>query len=142
MSWSSVVVISTDEKIDFIKSSKLFEWVNEHDLWDIAEFSQKQECDDGYLFFEQWDTSSNSIYIIISWNVKVMRNEKEIGSLDNNAVFWEMGVLWNKARIASVYANWKIEVLVIPWFLLMQYIDQHNEFKNTFFNIIKNRKNF
>ena len=61
----------------------------------------------------KWDESNGEWYIIKSWSVSVSIDWNEIKTLNEWNIFWEIALLNEEERTATVTAKWDLTVLVL-----------------------------
>jgi CRP/FNR family transcriptional regulator, cyclic AMP receptor protein len=96
-------MISTVEKVLFLKSIDLFRALPSEELAQIAEIAEEQPMASGDLVFAEGEPG-DSLYLIVEGRVKVHKGAKELVVLSLRDVFGEMAVLDSEPRSASVTA--------------------------------------
>lgn len=96
-------MISTVEKVLFLKSIDLFGALPSEELAQIAEIAEEQPMAAGDLVFAQGEPG-DALFLIVEGTVKVHRGERELTRLGLRDVFGEMAVLDSEPRSASVTA--------------------------------------
>lgn len=71
----------------------------------------------------QWDVSNSTGYIIESWSVQVIIDGEEKAQLSQGDIFWEIALLNEEARSASVVATDDTTVIVISQSMLFEMIN-------------------
>jgi len=94
-------MISTVEKVLFLKGVDLFSAIPGEDLSQIAQIADEVDLDAGELIFKSGDLG-DSLYLIVAGKVRVHREEQEIALLGERQVFGEMALLDSEPRSASV----------------------------------------
>jgi CRP-like cAMP-binding protein len=110
-----------------LKDLYLFEWIKEDFLHFIIDNSKRVEYIRSDYVLHQWQDSDNSAYIIQSWIAKIEIDGEEIWALYEWDVFWEIALITNEKRTASVKAETDLILLKISKDLLHKII---KEFKN------------
>lgn len=105
-------MLSTIEKVLFLKSIELFNKINGEDLAQIADISKENNFEKGELIIQQ-DELGDSMYIIIEGEVLVHRTDQQIARLHEREAFGEMAILDHEPRSASVTAVTDISCLKI-----------------------------
>ena len=98
-----VAVITTVEKVLFLKSIDLFRALPGEDLAQIAEIAEEVPVSAGGLVFSEGELG-HSLYIVVEGRVKIFRGEKVITEMGERTIFGEMSVLDSETRSASVSA--------------------------------------
>jgi CRP-like cAMP-binding protein len=96
-------MITTVEKVLFLKSIDLFRALPSEELAQIAEIAEEQPLASGDLVFAEGE-SGDALYLIVEGKVKVHREGKELLRLGVRDVFGEMAVLDSEPRSAGVTA--------------------------------------
>src|SRR6185295_11979802 len=96
-------MISTVEKVLFLKSIDLFRALPSEELAQIAEIAEEQPLLAGDRVFAQGEPG-DALYLIVEGKVKVHQGDKELVRLGVRDVFGEMAVLDSEPRSASVTA--------------------------------------
>ncbi len=96
-------MISTVEKVLFMKSIDLFRALPSEELAQIAEIAEEQPMTSGEQIFAEGEPG-DALYLIVEGRVKVHKGEKELVRLGIRDVFGEMAVLDSEPRSASVTA--------------------------------------
>lgn len=96
-------MISTVEKVLFLKGVDLFSAIPGEDLAQIAQIADEVELDCGETIFREGDLG-DSLYLIVTGRVRIHRGDHEIAILGERQVFGEMALLDSEPRSASVTA--------------------------------------
>ncbi|MEW5855501.1 MAG: cyclic nucleotide-binding domain-containing protein [Myxococcota bacterium] len=105
-------MISTVEKVLFLKGVDLFSAIPGEDLSQIAQIADEVELDLGETIFKEGDLG-DSLYLIVSGKVRIHRGDTEIAVLGERQVFGEMALLDSEPRSASVTALTDVTLLRI-----------------------------
>lgn len=105
-------MISTVEKVLFLKGVDLFGVIPGEDLSQIAQIADEVDLDAGEPVFREGDLG-DSLYLVVSGTVRVHSGEKEIALLGERQVFGEMALLDSEPRSASVTAVSDVTLLRI-----------------------------
>ena len=105
-------MISTIEKVLFLKSVDLFRKIPAEDLSRVAHIAQEINFNKDEMFIKQGD-DGDCLYLILQGNVKILVNEKEVAKLGEKAAVGEMAILDNEPRSASVVAATPVTALRI-----------------------------
>ena len=98
--------------IEKLKKLYIFEGIETKYLEMIIQNSKIKTFSKGSLVFREWEKAENS-FILISWVVSVIRAKKEINTIFEWDIFWEIGLVLSEPRTASIKAETDIEVLEI-----------------------------
>jgi len=92
---------------------KIFEDTDINEQKEILEKLDIEFFEKWRQIISQWDSSNGKWYIIKNWEVSVLLNNIEIAVLKSWDIFWEIAVLSEEERTASVVANTDIECYII-----------------------------
>jgi CRP-like cAMP-binding protein len=94
-------MITTVEKVLFLKSVDLFRDLPGEELATIAEIAEEQPLTAGEAVFVEGETG-DALYLVVEGAVRVHRGARHLAQLGVREVFGEMAVLDSKPRSASV----------------------------------------
>jgi CRP-like cAMP-binding protein len=107
-----------------LKDIYLFQWLNKQFLDLIVDNSRRVNVNTGEYVVKQWDKSNNEAYIILEWEVIVEINWKIVNTISEWNIFWEIALITDESRTASIKASKDLILLKINKELL------HNIIKN------------
>lgn len=109
------MTLSNVDKIEKLKIFKLkiFSWINPETAKDIIFWCPVRKYSAGETILTQWDESNWEWYILIEWTVSISINNQEITKLKEGEIFWEIALLSEDERSATVVADSDIEVIVL-----------------------------
>lgn len=105
-------MISTVEKVLFLKSVDLFSQIPGEDLAEIALITAEEGWDAGEDIFAEGEVG-DALYIVLDGKVRVHRKEKTIAELGERECFGEMAILDAAPRSATVTALIDVALLKI-----------------------------
>ncbi len=105
-------MISTVEKVLFLKGVDLFSAIPGEDLSQIAQIADEVELDGGETVFKEGDPG-DSLYLIVAGKVRVHKGATEIALLGERQVFGEMALLDSEPRSASITSVSEVTLLRI-----------------------------
>ena len=105
----------------------LFEWFDKKLLSEIEANSKIYHYKENQVIISQWEIWENA-YVISKWIVWVLKDWKMINTIFEWDIFWEISLVTNEARTATIIAQTDVELLGFN--------------KDTLVNIIKNQKNW
>jgi CRP-like cAMP-binding protein len=105
-------VISTVEKVLFLRAAELFAALPGEDLARIALFADEERRGAGEEVFREGDVA-DALYLVASGRVKVLRAGAVVADLGERDVFGEMAVLDPAPRSATVRAATDVVLLRI-----------------------------
>src|SRR5688572_30273717 len=105
-------VITTVEKVLFLKGVDLFKTIPGEELSHIAQITDEVEFDSQQLIFKEGD-QGDAMYLITDGKVKVHSGERVFAELGQKQCFGEMSILDAEPRSASVTALSELTLLKI-----------------------------
>ncbi len=102
---------------------KIFSWIDEETVKKIIEVAPKAHFDEGSILLIEWMDSDGKGYIIESWKVKVKMKDETIAELGEGDIFWEIALLNEEKRTATVEAMTDLEVIVLSLDNLIEMIN-------------------
>lgn len=96
-------MISTVEKVLFLKSIDLFRALPSEELAQIAEIAEEQPLAAGDQVFVEGEPG-DALYLIVEGKVKAHKGDKELARMGVRDVFGEISVLDSEPRSATVTA--------------------------------------
>ncbi len=94
-------MISTVEKVLFLKSIDLFSQIPGEDLTDVALIATEENRDSGEEIFAEGETG-DALYLVIDGKVRVHKQDRVIAELGQRECFGEMAILDSAPRSATV----------------------------------------
>lgn len=110
-----------------IYSLKIFNWLNKGTIDFILKNSKIEKFSSWEIILLQWENSNWKWYIIKSWEVEVEIWWKNITILWVWEIFWEIALLNEEERTATVKANTNVELIVLTQENLFEIINSWNE---------------
>lgn len=126
-------MISTVEKVLFLKGVELFSQIPGEDLSQIGQIADEVEYEQGTLIIDEGELG-DSMFLVISGQVRVHQGDKEIAVLGARQVVGEMAVLDSEPRSASVTA---LDDVILLRILQEDFSDILTEKPEIALNIIK-----
>jgi CRP/FNR family cyclic AMP-dependent transcriptional regulator len=105
-------MISTVEKVLFLKSIDLFSQIPGEDLSQIALITDEVVYEEGEDVFRQGDPG-DTLYFIIDGKARIHKGGEEVAVLGDRQVFGEMSLLDSEPRSASASALTNLTLLKI-----------------------------
>lgn len=105
-------MISTVEKVLFLKGVDLFETIAGEELSSIARITDQIDIAANDLVFKEGD-EGDAMYLIVGGKVKVHSGEQVFAELGERQVFGEMSILDAEPRSASITAMTELTLLKI-----------------------------
>jgi len=98
---------------DNIYNLGIFRWIDNDVVDDIILNCSEESYSDGNVILYEWDPSNGKGYILHSGRVSISIGGQKIAELSEGDIFWEMALLNEESRTASVVAEWDITVIII-----------------------------
>lgn len=105
-------MLTTVEKVLFLKSIDLFARIPGEDLAQISEITEEVGFGDGETIFEEGEIG-DALFLIIEGRAEVHRGTKKIAELGERECFGEMAILDGAPRSAAVTAETELVCLKI-----------------------------
>ncbi|MGQ0507329.1 MAG: cyclic nucleotide-binding domain-containing protein [Myxococcaceae bacterium] len=105
-------MISTVEKVLFLKSIDLFSQIPGEDLAQVALISSVENRDTGDDIFAEGETG-DALYLVLEGKVRIHRQDRVIAELGERECFGEMALLDTEPRSATVTALAPTQLLKI-----------------------------
>lgn len=105
---------------------KIFSWVEKNIIDNILNNSPTEHYSPGEIVVSQGDESNWKWYIIKSWEVEVIINSKQIAKLWVWEIFWEIALLNEEERTATVKVISDLELIVITLENLIDIVNNWN----------------
>lgn len=96
-------MLSTVEKVLFLKSIELFSQIPGEELARIAQIAVEDPKERGEEIFAEGDPG-DALYLILDGRVRVHKGDRTVAELSERECFGEMALLDDEARSASVTA--------------------------------------
>ena len=96
-------MLSTVEKVLFLKSIELFSQIPSEDLAQVALIAEQEAREGGEEIFSEGD-AGDALYLVLEGKVRIHLGEKEIAALGERECFGEMALLDAAPRSASATA--------------------------------------
>lgn len=102
---------------------KIFSGIDAETIEKIITSGKKEEFVSGQIILSEGDESNGKGYIIEEWEVIIEMKGKEITTLWNWEMFWEIALLNEEPRNATVKAKTDISLLVLSLDNLIEMIN-------------------
>lgn len=106
---------------------KIFNWLNKDSIDFILKNSKIEKFSSWEIILLQWEESNWKWYIIKSWEVDVEIGWKQIAKLWDWEIFWEIALLNEEERTATIKAISDVETIVLSQDTLIEMINNWNE---------------
>ncbi len=110
-----------------IYSLKIFTWLEKNIIDIIIKNSPSEIFSPGEIIIIEWTPSNGKGYIIKSWEVDIEIGGKKIAELWAWEIFWEIALLNEEKRTATVTAISTTEVIILNQENLIEMINNGNE---------------
>lgn len=101
----------------------IFSGIDEETVKKIIENSEKAHFDAGAIILIEWMDSDGKGYIIESWKVKVKMGDEIIAELNDGEMFWEIALLNEEKRTATVEALTDVDTIILTLDHLIEMIN-------------------
>ena len=105
-------MLTTAEKVMFLKSAPVFERVAGEDLWPLARLAEVRSFEAGTRVFGQGDLG-DALYVVLTGRVAIERRGRRLGELGPGEAFGEMALLDAEPRSADAVAVESSDLLSI-----------------------------
>ena len=109
---------------------KIFDWIDNEVVEKILSYAQVETFNSWDVVFNEWELSNWKSYIIKSWIVEVEINWNKIAELSDWEMFWEIALLNEEARTATVKAITNLELIVLTLSDLIEMINNDDNIIN------------
>ncbi len=109
---------------------KIFNWIEEHIVNKILASSPIENFKKWDIVFKKWDRSNWKWYVIKSWSVWIIINEVKVASLGMWEMFWEIGLLREEERSATVEAISDLELIALSLSDLIEMVNHDDNIIN------------
>jgi CRP-like cAMP-binding protein len=106
---------------------KIFNWIDNEVVDKILSYAPMEIFNSSDVIFNEWELSNWKSYIIKYWIVEVEINWNKIAELWDWEMFWEIALLNEEVRTATVKAITNVELIVLT---LSDLIDMINNDDN------------
>lgn len=124
--------------LENIFNLSIFKWIDRNTIEKIIFNCKEKNYKDQEKILIEWDDSNWEWYIIKFWSVIVSIKWREIATLSAWDIFWEIALLNEEERTATVTSKWEITVLILHIDDLINMLNNDdNSINKTIMNRIK-----
>lgn len=98
--------------LNILKKLYIFEWISDDLINDFIKNSILKDFKKWETIIKEWEKSNNA-YILLSWIVWIYRWEKNISTIFEWDIFWEIALVLNEPRTATIKAETDVKTLVL-----------------------------
>lgn len=121
-----------------IYSLKIFEWFDKEVIDSIINNCEIRAISSWEMIIVEWEESNWEWYILKRWKVSISIRWNRIAELSSGDIFWEIALLNEEERTATVTASSDIEVIVLNLENLIEMINNdENKINKTIMNRIE-----
>ncbi len=91
----------------------IFKWIERDVVEEIVNNCSHKNFSKWVNIINEWDESNWEWYIILSWRVWISINKSFIAELSQGDIFWEIALLNEEKRTATVKSLSNLEVIVL-----------------------------
>lgn len=113
-----------------IQGLKIFEGIETSVVEDIVNSAKRENFAAGEVIMQQGDHPSGTGYIIEHGSVSVSVNMLETATLWEGDIFWEIALLNEEARTATVIAQTEVQAIVLSQDVLFHMIENDDNIIN------------
>lgn len=124
-----------------LKNIYIFGWLNEEELSYFEFISKEKIFKKWEIIIKEWDDCNDSAYIIESGSVEVFHKGEKLSTIGEWDIFWEIALIVNEPRLATVIASEDTKVLVFQkedFLMLYKKSGNYEEIKEKILHRIKN----
>lgn len=96
-----------------LKDIYIFEWLKKEELLYFSLMTQNVEFKKWNTILKEWEKSNEMAYIIESWEVDIFIKWEKISSLWDWEIFWEIALITNDLRTATVKATRPTKIMTL-----------------------------
>lgn len=124
-------------------SLKIFEWIAKDVIENIVLNCKEKNFSDWEIIMAEWEDSNWEWYIIKSWSVNIWIGGKHVAELHAGDIVWEIALLNEEPRTATVNATSDVELIILTINDLIEMInnDENKINKEIMRRIEENLKN-
>ncbi len=112
--------------MDELYNLKIFAGIDKEIVKNLLNNLEKETYISGQIILNQWDQNNWKWYIIISWEVDVLINSEKVATLWEWEIFWEIALLNEEDRTATVVSKTDLELLVISQNSVLEIMNEDN----------------
>jgi CRP-like cAMP-binding protein len=121
---------------------EIFKWITPDVIDNIIQNCKERKYLNWEMVIVEWEESNWEWYILKTWKVSIDINSTKIAELHSWAIFWEIALLNEERRTATVKALTDIEVIVLSIDDLIEMINNdENKINKTIMNRIEENIN-
>lgn len=109
---------------------KIFNWIEKHIVEKILATSPIENYKKWDVIFKEWELSNWKWYVIKSWVVSISINKVVISELWVGEMFWEIALLREEERNATVIATTDLELISLTLNDLIELVNHDDNIIN------------
>jgi len=113
--------------MESIYTLKIFNWIEKELIDSIISKCDIETFSPWEIIFYHWEESNGKAYIIKNWEIKVERFQVELAILKQWDMFWEIALLNEETRTATIIASTSVELIVLTMDNLFELIDNNSD---------------
>ncbi len=114
--------------MSWLNKLKIFAWIEESVVNKLVDNCSEENFNAWDTIFNEWEASNWKWYIIKNWSVDIKIKWQKIAELNTWDIFWEIALLNEEERTATVIANTELNVIVLD---INNLIEMINNDENT-----------
>lgn len=96
-----------------ILNLEIFKWIDKNIVEEIILAAPEKTFESWEIILLEWSESNWEWYIIKSWKVKVMIKGQKVAELHSGNIFWEIALLNEEERTATIETIDQTEVIIL-----------------------------
>ncbi len=125
-----------------IYNLEIFKWIEHEVIENIILNCEERKYFKWEMIITEWELSNGEWYIIKSWKVSVSIKWNKIAELSAWDIFWEIALLNEEERTATIKALSDIEVIILSYDNIIDMINNdENKINKTIMNRIEENLN-
>lgn len=113
-----------------LKDIYIFQWIDKEFINTIIDNSKRVNFKTWEYIIKQWDISDWFAYIIQAGKIEIEKDSKKIAIINEWNIFWEIALITNEPRTASVKSITDVILLQINKELLTSIIKKFKNWKD------------
>lgn len=106
-----------------VQGLQIFSGIDASVVQEILNTANRQTFATGEIIMEQWDFPNGSGYIIEDGSVDVWVNMEQTATLEEGDIFWEIALLNEEPRTATLIAKSEVTAIIISQDMLFHMIE-------------------
>jgi CRP-like cAMP-binding protein len=109
---------------------EIFKWIETQVVEKILSYAPIEKFVKWDIIFKEWELTNWKAYVINSWEVEVTMKWKSVATLVKWEIFWEIALLSEEERNATVTATTNLELIIVTYSDLIEMINHDDNIIN------------